>query len=326
MDKLIGLAASGFAFACAALIPASAMAQAYPAKQPVHVVVGFAPAGAGDYVARSMSDAFSRALGQTVLVENRPGAGSSVAAEYVAHALPDGYTILMASPASLSVNPAMMKVNYSMRDLAPVSKSSAGFLIAAVNTSLNINSLKDLVAAAKKDAGKFNYASAGNGSAPHLSAVYFARVAGLEVVHVPFKGGGPAVQSVVANDTQFIFATAPSVLPLIRAGRLKALAITWRDRSPLAPDIPGMAEAGLPDYDMSFWYGMFAPAGTPPAIIKKLFEANAVALHDPAVKAALAREGTETSASKSPEDFAAFLNENARFWVRLVKDSGAKVE
>jgi tripartite-type tricarboxylate transporter receptor subunit TctC len=213
-----------------------------------------------------------------------------------------------------------------MRDLAPVSKTSSGFLIAAVNPQLGINSLHELIAAAKKEPGRFNYASAGNGSAPHLSAVYFARVAGLEVVHVPFKGGGPAVQSVVAGDTQFIFATAPSVLPLIRAGRLKALAITWRNRSPLAPDIPGMAEAGLPDYDMSFWYGMFAPAGTPPAVIKKLFEANAAALRDPAVKAALAREGTETAASKSPEDFAAYLGEDARFWVRLVKDSDARVE
>ncbi|MDB5805765.1 MAG: putative Bug-like extra-cytoplasmic solute receptor, TTT-family [Betaproteobacteria bacterium] len=316
------------ALLCAAafLHAAPAAAQAYPAKGPVHLVVGFAPAGAADIVARSMSDAFSKALGQSVIIENRPGAGSSVAADYVAHAVPDGYTILLASPSSISVNPAIMKLNYSARDLVPISKTSSGFLIAAVNTSLGINSLKDLIAAAKKSPGKLNYATSGIGAAPHLSAVLFAQLAGLDIVHVPFKGGSPAVQSVVAGDTQFTFATAPSVLPLIRSGRLKALAITSKNRSPLTPDIPGMAEAGLPDYDMSFWYGLFAPVGTPAAALKKVFEANAAALQDPAVKAAFAREGTETAPSKSPEDFVAYLAEDNKFWTRLIKDSGVKPE
>jgi tripartite-type tricarboxylate transporter receptor subunit TctC len=320
---------AAIALACAALastLPTAARAQAYPVK-PVRLVVGFAPAGAADYVARSMSEAFGRALGQPVLVENRPGAGSSVAAEYVAKSAPDGYTLLLASPSSISVNPALNpKLGYSPKELAPIGKVSSSFLVVAVNNQIGVNSLKDLIAMAKKEPGKLNYATSGNGSAPHLSSVLFARVAGVDVVHVPFKGGGPAVQSVVAGDTQFTFATSPSVLPLVRGGRLKALAITTRARSPLAPDLPGMAEAGLPEYDMSFWYGLFAPAGTPPAVLSKVFDANAQALQDAAVKAAFGREGTETAVSKSPEEFAAFLAEDAKFWVRLVKDSGAKID
>jgi len=305
---------------------ANAQAQAYP-NHPVRLVVGFAPAGAADYVARSISESLGRALGQPVIVENRPGAGSSVAAEYVAKAAPDGYTLLLASPSSISVNPALNpKLGYSPKDLAPIGKVSSSFLVVAVNPQLGVNSLRDLVAMAKKDPGKLNYATSGNGSAPHLSAVLFARVAGVDVVHVPFKGGSPAMQSVIAGDTQFTFGTPPSVLPLVRASRLKALAITTRARSPLAPELPGMAEAGLPDYDMSFWYGLFAPAGTPPGAVKKVFESNAMALQDAAVKAAFAREGTETAGSKSPEEFAAFLAEDAKFWVRLVKDSGAKID
>ena len=301
-------------------------AQTYPNK-PVRLVVGFAPAGAADYVARAMSESLGRALGQSVLVENRPGAGSSVAADYVAHAAPDGYTILLASPSSISVNPALMaKLNYKASDLTPISKVSSSFLVVAVNPQLGVNSLRELIAAAKKEPGKLNYATSGNGSAPHLSAVFFGHVAGVDVVHVPFKGGGPAVQSVIAGDTQFTFGTSPSVLPLVRAGRLKALAITTRARSALAPDLPGMAEAGLPDYDMSFWYGLFAPAGTPATVLKKIFDANASALQDPAVKAAFGREGTETAASRSPEEFAAFLAEDSKFWVKLVKDSGAKID
>ena len=310
----------------AAGLHGTAGAQAYPSK-PVRLVVGFAPAGAADYVARAISEQLGRALGQNVLVENRPGAGSSVAAEYVAKAAPDGYTLLLASPSSISVNPAMMpKLGYSPKDLVPISKTSSSFLVVAVNPQMGVANLRELIAAAKKEPGKLNYATSGIGSAPHLSAILFARVAGVDVVHVPFKGGGPAVQSVVAGDTQFTFGTSPSVLPLVRGGRLKALAITTKNRSALAPEIPGMAEAGLPDYDMSFWYGLFAPAGTPAAVLRKVFDANAAALQDAGVKAAFAREGTETAVSRSQEEFAAFLAEDSKFWVRLVKDSGAKAE
>ena len=304
----------------------NALAQTWPAK-PVKLVVGFAPGGAADYVARALAEPLGRALGQSIIIENRAGAGSSIAAEFVAKAAPDGYTMLIASPSSISVNPALNpKLGYSARDLLPVGKVSFSPMVVAVHPALGINSLQDLIAAAKKNPGKFNFASSGNGSAPHLSAVLFAQMAGIDVVHVPFKGGGPAVQSVVAGDTQFTLATPPSVLPLVQAGRLRALAVTTRARSPLVPQLPGMAEAGLPDYEMTFWYGFFVPVGTPLAILKRLFDATASALQRPEVRQAFAREGTEVAASKSPEDFAAFLAEDAKFWVRLVKEAKVALE
>ncbi len=302
-------------------VQAQTPAPGYPAK-PIRLVVGFAPGGAADYVARVLAEPYSRVLGQSVVVENRAGAGSSIAAEHVSKSAADGYTILIASPSSISVNPAINpKLGYSPRDLAPVSKLTSSPLVVAANTALGINSLKDLIATAKRSPGKLNFASSGNGSAPHLSAVLFSRVAGVEMVHVPFKGGAPAVQSVVAGDTQVTFGTPPSVLPLMQAGRLKGLATTGRARSPLVPDLPGMQEAGVPDAEIAFWYGLFVPAGTPPAIVKRLFDASAQILLLPEVKAALAREGTEVASSRSTEEFAAFLADDAKFWARLVREA-----
>ncbi len=305
---------------------ANASAQAYPAK-PIRLVVGFAPGGAADYVARAISEPLGRALGQSIVVENRAGAGSSIAADYVAKSAPDGYTMLIASPSSISVNPALNpKLGYSLRDLAPITKVSTSPLLVAVYPGLGVNSIKELIAAAKKSPGRLNYATSGNGSAPHLAGVLFGRLAGVDMVHVPFKGGGPSVQSVLAGDTQVTFATPPSVLPLVQSGRLRALAVTSRQRSSLVPDVPGMEEAGLPDYEMSFWYGFFVPAGTKPEIVKKLFDATIAALQQPEVKQALARVGTETATSRSPADFAAFLADDGKFWVRLVKESGATLD
>lgn len=315
---LLGLILAG---ACA-----QASAQAYPAK-PIRMVVGFTPGGAADYVARAISEPLSRALGQPIVVENRAGAGSSIAADYVAKSAPDGYTMLIASPSSISVNPALNpKLGYSQRDLAPITKVSTSPLLIVVNPATGISSIRELIAAAKKTPGRLNYASSGNGSAPHLAGVLFTRLAGIDMVHVPFKGGGPAVQSVLAGDTQVTFATPPSVLPLVQAGRLRALAVTSRLRTPLIPDLPGMQEAGLADYEMSFWYGFFVPAATKPEIIRKLFDATISALQQPEVKQTFAREATETAASRSPEEFTAFLAEDAKLWVRLVKESGAKLD
>ena len=286
---------------------ANAGAQAYPAK-PIRLVVGFAPGGAADYVARAIGESLGRVVGQSIVIENRAGAGSSIAADFVAKSAPDGYTMLIASPSSISVNPALNpKLGYSLRDLAPITKVSTSPLLVAVNPAIGVSSIRDLIAAAKKAPGQLNYATSGNGSAPHLAGVLFTRLAGVDMVHVPFKGGGPAVQSVLAGDTQVTFATPPSVLPLV-------------------PDLPGMEEAGLPGYEMSFWYGFFVPVATRPEIVKKLFDATISALQQPDVKQALAREGTETAASRSPEEFAAFLAEDAQFWVRLVKESGAKLD
>jgi tripartite-type tricarboxylate transporter receptor subunit TctC len=313
---------------CITLLMASqAFAQGYPSK-PLRLVVGFAPAGAADVVARTLQEPMQRALGQPIVVDNKPGAGSSIAAEFVAKSAPDGYTVLIASPSSIFVNPLLNpKLGYqSERDLVPVTKVSSSPLIVTVNPGLGVKSLGELVAHAKNNPGKLNYASSGNGSAPHMAAVLFQRLAGVDIVHVPYKGGAPAVQSVLAGDTQLSFATPPSVLPLVQTGRLKALAITSRDASPLVPGVPGMAEAGLPDYEIAFWYGLFVPAGTPAPVVRKLFEAASQALSAPETPRALAPHGTEASGSRSPEDFAAFLAQDAKLWARLVKDSGAKAD
>ena len=309
------------------LFAGHAAAQPYPSK-PVRLVVGFAPGGAADFVSRAFQEPLGKALGQPIVVDNRPGAGSSIAAEHVAKSAPDGYTLLIASPSSILVNPLITpKAGFQpQKDLVPVSKVSSSPLILAVNPGVGVGSVKELIAHAKKNPGKLNYASSGNGSAPHMAAVLFLRLAQVDMVHVPFKGGAPAVQSVLAGDTHLAFATPPSVLPLVQAGRLRALATTSRKATPLIPGVPGMAEAGLPDYEIGFWYGFFVPAGTPAEVVRKLYEATSQVLKLPEVGKTLAREGTETSGSRSPEDFAAFIAEDAKLWARLVKESGAKAE
>ncbi len=301
----------------------SAWAQAWPNKT-VRVVVGFAPGGAADYVARAISDPLSKVLGQSVVVENRAGAGSSLAADFVSKAPADGYTLLIASPSSVSVNPTLNPKLTYMKDLMPVTLVTTSPLVVAVNPKAGINTLQELINTAKKSPGMLNYTSSGNGSAPHLGAAHFSSVAGVQMVHIPYKGGAPAIQAVVAGDAQLTFGTPPSVLPMVTAGRLKALAVTSVAASPLVPGVPAAAESGLPGYSMSFWYGFFAPAGTPPEAVKRLFEAVREVMQRADVKAALAREGTEVALSKSPEDFAAFLAEDSRFWAKLVKDSGVK--
>src|SRR5215470_5262199 len=317
---ILALALSAYASA------AWAQADGYPSR-PIRLVVGFAPGGAADYVARAMSEAFGRALGQPVVVENKPGAGSSIAADLVAKAPPDGHTLLIASPSSISVNPALNpNLGYTPRDLLPVTKVTTSPLVLAVNADTNIRSIPELIAAAKSEPGKLNYSTSGNGSAPHLAMALFCQLTGTQMTHVPYKGGAPAIQSVIAGDTQLTFGTSPTVLPQVKGGRLRVLAVSTRERSPLVPDIPGMREAGLPEYNLEFWYGMFAPANTPPAVVKKIFDATAAAMQQPSVKAILAREGTDVSVSASPEQFAAFLAEDGKFWVNLVKSANVKIE
>ncbi len=307
-------------------VHAQTPAPAWPSK-PIRLVIGFAPGGAADYVARTIADPLGRALGQSVVVENRAGAGSSLAADFVAKAPADGYTLLIASPSSISVNPALNpKLSYSAKDLLPVARITTSPLVVAVNPQAGINSFQELIALAKAKPGVLNYTSSGNGSAPHLGAAHFSKVAGVEMVHIPYKGGAPAIQAVVAGDAQLTFGTPPSVLPMVQAGRLKALAVTSPNRSSLVPDVPGTIEGGLPGYSISFWYGFFVPVGTPAEVVKKLFEASQQVMQRPEVRAALAREGTEVATSKSPEDFAAFPVEDNRFWARLVKEAGVRLD
>lgn len=310
-----------------ALASAGAAAQTAWPDKPIKLVVGFTPGGAADYVGRTVGEALSRVLGQPIVVDNKPGAGSSIATEFVSKAAPDGYTLLLASPSSISVNPAIdPKWGPSVASLIPVTKVTASPLVIAVNPTTGIKSVADLVDMAKKSPGKMNFAHAGMGSAPHLGGVLFNQLAGTQMQAIPFKGGAPSVQSVIAGDTQVTFATPPSVLPHIKSGRLIGLAVSSPDRSPLVPDLPGMKEAGLANYKMDFWYGFFLPAGTSPEIVKKLYDATMVAMQRPEVRAALAREGTDISVSSSPADYAGFLREENRFWAKLAKDSGAKAE
>ena len=308
------------------LAGAAAQAQAWPAARPIRLVIGFAPGGAADYVARTLSEPLGKALGQSIVVENRAGAGSSLAADFVSKAPADGYTLLIASPSSVSVNPSLNPKLVYMKDLMPVTRITASPLVLAVNPGAGINSMQELIAVAKKNPGMLNYTSSGNGSAPHLGAAHFSAVAGVEMVHIPYKGGAPAIGAVVAGDAQLTFGTPPSVLPMVQAGRLKALAVTSPNRTSLVPNVPGTIEAGLPTYSLSFWYGFFVPAGTPPEVVKKLFEATQQVLQRAEVKALLAREGAEVALSKSPEEFGAFLTDDNRFWAKLVKDSGVKAE
>jgi tripartite-type tricarboxylate transporter receptor subunit TctC len=301
-------------------------AQPYPNK-PIKLVVGFAPGGAADYVARNISVPLGQALGQSIVIENKPGAGSSIAAEQVAKSAPDGYTILIASPSSISVNPALSpKLGYKPSDFQPITKITSSPVVIAANPNTGINSVKELIAKAKQNPGALNYATSGNGSAPHLAAALFSQEADVKMTHIPFRGGSLAIQSVIAGDTQLTFGTPPSVLPMIQAGRLKGLAISAKERSPLAPGLPGMREAGLPDYAIEFWYGLFVPAGTPPAIVQKIFDAAQTALKQPNVKASLEREGTDVSLSTSPAQFVKFLAEDEKFWVKLVKSAEVTVD
>ena len=301
-------------------------AQPYPNK-PIKLVVGFTPGGAADYVARNLSVPLGQALGQSIVVENKPGAGSSIAADQVAKSAPDGYTILLASPSSISVNPALNpKLSYKASDLLPITKVTSSPIVIAVFPGTGITSVKDLIAKAKQDPGSLNYSSSGNGSAPHLAAALFSQVADVKMTHIPFRGGALAVQSVIAGDTQLTFGTPPSVLPMIQAGKLRGLAISARERSQLAPSLPGMRESGLPDYSIEFWYGLFVPMGTPPDIVQKIFDATQEALKSPNLKSALAREGTDISTSSSPAQFAKFLTEDEKFWVKLVKTTEATVD
>ena len=303
----------------------SAFAQPYPSK-PIRLVVGYAPGGSTDVFARTLAVPLAKELGESVVVENRPGAGSSLAAEQVSRATPDGYTLLLSPPAGITVNPALNPKLTYVKNLQPVTLLGTSPLVVVVNASSPITSIRELIAAAKKAPNALNYATSGNGSAPHFCTAQFMQLPGIEMVHVPFKGGAESVQSVLAGDTQVTFATPPTVLSLVQAGRLRALAVTSRDRSPLMPSIPGMAEAGLTGYDLSSWYALFLPAGTPPAIVTTVYEAAKKAVQQPDVKAVLQKEGTDVVLSSSPEDFAAYLARDSTFWTQLVRQSGIKIE
>ncbi len=313
----------GSLLACAMAVHVHA--QTFPSK-PVKLVVGYPPGGSGDFLTRVMADEMSKELGVSVVADNRPGAGGNIANEVVAKAPADGYTVLNAT--HFAVNKALYKsIAYDAdRGFAAVSRVANGPTVICVNNNLQVKDLKELIDYARANPGKLFNASAGYGSAPHLASVLFESVAGIKFTSVQFKGGGPAAQSLLSGDTQVMFATAPTVMGFIRAGRMRGLALSTRAASPAVPGIPGAEEAGMPGYDFTFWFGLFVPAGTPPAVVKRLHEAAVRGLAKPETKDKIALQGMDAAPSASPEAFEAEIKAEAPMWEKLVRESGAKVE
>jgi tripartite-type tricarboxylate transporter receptor subunit TctC len=299
-------------------------AQTWPGK-PIRLVVGYPPGGSADFLTRVAADELSKNLGVAVVAENRPGAGGTIASDAVAKAAPDGYTVLNAGPHSLS-RALYKNLSYSDRDFIAVSRIATGPTIACGGNDSPFRTLRELIANAKANPGKLFAASAGYGSGPHLGAVQFQAAAEVRLTMVQFKGGGPAAQSLLAGDTQVMFATPPTVMGMLKAGRLRALAVTQPKASPAIPGIPGADEAGLPGFESTFWFGLYVPAGTPAPIVQRLHEATVKSLAKPEVKEKIAAQGMDTTPSDSPAAFAAEIRAEAPIWERVVLDSGAKVE
>jgi tripartite-type tricarboxylate transporter receptor subunit TctC len=301
-----------------------AAAQSFPSK-PIRLFTGYPPGGSADFLSRVAADELSRELGVAVVVENRPGAGGNIAAEIVARAPADGYTLLNAT--DKAVNIALYKSpGYAEKDFKGVMRVARGPTVIVVNNDSPFKTLQDLIQYAKANPGKLFNASAGYGSAPHLASVLFESVAGIKFTSVQFKGGGPATQSLIAGDTQINFATAPTVMGFVRAGRVRALAVSTRQASPAVPGVPGAEEAGLPDYNFAFSFGLYVPAATPPAVIRRLHAAGVKGLSKPETVAKIAVQGMDAAPSASSEAFDAEIRAEAPYWKRLVEESGATIE
>jgi len=301
-----------------------AVAQGYPAK-PIRIVVGYPPGGSGDFTTRIIADEIGKELGTSIIVENKPGAGGSIASEFVAKSAPDGYTIL--NQGNHAINKNLYKnLGYDDRDFIPVCRVAVGTTIMVVSNNSPFNSAKDLIAFAKANPGKLFSASAGFGSAPHLASVGFEAAAGVKFTTIQYKGGGPASQSLIAGDTQVMFATSPTVMGFIKAGRMRPLLVTLPKGSPSIPGIPGGNEAGVPGFESTFWFGLYVPAGTPMDIVRRLHAAAAKGLAKQEIRDKIAQQGMDASPSASPEAFAAEIRAEAPMWERVIRESGAKVE
>jgi len=303
----------------------TALAQAYPSK-PVKLIVPYPPGGPTDIVARVIAQKLSTQTGQQFIIDNRPGAGGNTGAEAVARSPADGYTLLVATTAH-AINPSLFKtLNYSFtKDFAPVSQLTSGPLVVVVNTALPVKSVAELVALAKADPGKLNFASSGNGQSTHLAAELFNATAGTQIKHVPYKGSAPALTDTIAGQTQVMFDTMLSAMPFVKGGKLRALAVTSAKRSPAAPDLPTVAESGLPGYEAIAWNGLLAPAGTPRDVLAKLSAELRTAMDAPDVRERFEAQGF-SAAWTTPEAFASFITGEVDKWSRVVKVSGATVE
>jgi tripartite-type tricarboxylate transporter receptor subunit TctC len=316
---------TGRALMAAALCWGGAHAQNYPTK-PVRFVVGFPAGGATDVVARTISQKLGESLGQPVLVDNRAGAASNIGAELVANSPKDGHTIFMGT-VSTSINPSLYKkLPYDpLRDFTAVSRVSSTPFLFVVHPSLPARSVKEFIALAKTKPGELNYGSAGSGSGGHLFVEMFGSMARVKLMHVPYKGAAPATTATLSGETIFMFDNIVTTLPLARAGKLRALAVSTATRSAAASEMPTIAEAGVPGYDANAWFGVFAPAGTPPAVINRLNTEIVRIVKLPEMRERFLALGAEPVGSTS-EQFAAFFRNEVAKWAKVVKESGAQVD
>jgi tripartite-type tricarboxylate transporter receptor subunit TctC len=310
----IGILSFGSAFA----------ADPFPVK-PIRMIVGFAPGGGTDLTARPVAQKLSELLGQQVIVENRPGAAGNIATEQVARAAPDGYTLLMGTIAALAINPSLYgNLRFDPEtDLAPVIQVVDATNVLALHPSVPASSVKELIALAKEKS--LSAGSSGVGATGHLAIELFNLMAGVKLVHVPYKGGGPAMSDLVGGQVQLIFATTASSIPHLKSGRIKGIAVTTAKRSALLPELPTISEAGLAGFDANNWYGLVVPAKTPRAIIDQLNAEVTKVLAMPDVKTALFNQGLDP-APGTPEQFGAYIKSERAKWARVIKESGAKAE
>jgi tripartite-type tricarboxylate transporter receptor subunit TctC len=311
-------------FAVATALAGAANSQGFPSK-PIHLVIPFPPGGSNDVVGRMIAFQLTDRLGKSVVVDNLGGAGGIIGTEAVARAAPDGYTLLLISVAH-AFGSSMYKLPYDpIGAFAPVSILGTGPVALCVNAKLPVNSLADLIALAKAKPGELNYATAGVGSFQHLSSALFKLQSGLDIVHIPFKGGGPAMADVVAGNTQIVIGSLIQMLPQIHSGRLKILGVGSAKRVPALPDVPTISEAGVPGYEATNWWGIVAPAGTPRPVIDRLHKEISVILASGETKKRFETEGGE-AVQMSPDDFGRFIVSETAKWAKVVKEAGIKPE
>jgi tripartite-type tricarboxylate transporter receptor subunit TctC len=313
------------AAACAAVMALPATAQEYPAK-PVRIIIGFPPGGATDLVARLMAPKYTVIFKQQFIVDNRPGATGVIGSDLAARAAPDGYTIHLGTLASFVLSPATSKVPYdSLKDFAPISQAVALQNIFIVHPTLPARTMKELIALAKANPGKLNFASSGVASTGHLSGELLKSMANVNLVHVPYKGGGPAIVDLVAGHVEVFVAIISTAVPQVKAGKARALAVTGTKRAAALPDVPTVAEAALKGYESTNWYGYVAPSATPRPIIERLHKATVSVLDMPDIRKALLDQGIEAVPS-SPEQFAAYIKSETDKWTKVIKSVGIRVE
>jgi len=310
---------------CAILLGLCAYGQDYPSKL-VRIVVPFAPGGPNDIIVRLVAQKLTETWGQPVVVENKAGAGGNIGTDFVAKATPDGYTLLSVGPGSLIINPLIGKVPYdTARDFAPVTLMARAPNALVAHPSLPASSVKELIALARSQPGRINYGSGGNGSTPHLAGALFAAMAGIALTHVPYKGTAPATTDLIGGQVQIAFLGIPTVLPHVKSGKLRVLAVTGKHRSPELPGVSTVDEAGVPGYEVSPWYGLLAPAGTPREVVARLGAEVSRIVRAAEMKEKLAVQGAEV-AGGSPEEFGAVIQADSLTWSRIVKDAGIRVE